>query len=66
MQLSGWTAGVRDLGLQKHQGELPYAGLLILLHRLRTLDLDAIPAAVRSERFDVDTFFRAELSPANV
>lgn len=32
-----------DLGSSKHQGELHTLALLILLHRLRTLDLDALP-----------------------
>src|SRR5207249_4146731 len=34
----------QDLGSAKHQGELHLIGLMILLHRLRTLDADALPA----------------------
>ena len=52
-----------DLGSSKHQAELHTLGLMILLHRLRTLDLDAIPTVVRVERFDVDTFFEANSRP---
>jgi len=64
MQLSGLEPqAFVDLGSSKHQGELHTLGLLILLHRLRTLDLDAIPGAVRSERFDVDTFFEQNSRP---
>ncbi|HYI13073.1 MAG TPA: hypothetical protein VEK57_28765 [Thermoanaerobaculia bacterium] len=42
-QLSGLEPiALQDLGSAKHQAELHTLGLLILLHRLRTLDVDAI------------------------
>lgn len=43
-QLSGLEPkSLQDLGSAKHQGELHTLGLLILLHRLRELDVDSIP-----------------------
>lgn len=48
---------LQDLGSAKHQAELHTLGLLILLHRLRTLDVDAIPPYVDVERFDPRSFF---------
>ena len=48
---------LQDLGSAKHQGELHTLALLILLHRLRTLDVDAIDAYVDLERFDARAFF---------
>ncbi|MHC4391534.1 MAG: hypothetical protein ACYS22_09475 [Planctomycetota bacterium] len=46
-----------DLGSAKHQGELHTLGLLILLHRLKSLDLDAIHPRVDLTRFDPARFF---------
>jgi hypothetical protein len=48
---------LQDLGSSKHQGELHTLSLLILLHRLRTLDTDAIDPYVDVERFDPSRFF---------
>ncbi len=48
---------LQDLGNCKHQGELHTLGLLILLHRLRTLDIDAIEPYVDLDSFDPVTFF---------
>lgn len=57
-QLSGLDPmSLQDLGNAKHQGELHTLSLLILLHRLRTLDIDAIPPYVDLARFDARTFF---------
>jgi hypothetical protein len=57
-QLSGLEPmALQDLGSAKHQGELHTLGLLILLHRLRTLDVDAIPPYIEQSRFDARTFF---------
>src|SRR5205823_4401426 len=57
-QLSGLEPGaLQDLGSAKHQAELHTLTLLILLHRLRTLDVDAIDPYVDVERFDVEAFF---------
>ena len=57
-QLNGLDPmSLQDLGSSKHQGELHTLGLLILLHRLRTLDIDAIPPYVDLARFDARTFF---------
>lgn len=43
-QLSGLgPQALQDLGSAKHQGELHTLGLLILLHRLRTFDHEALP-----------------------
>jgi hypothetical protein len=56
-QLSGLEPmALQDLGSAKHQGELHTLSLLILLHRLRTLDLDAIDPYVDVERFDPGQF----------
>ncbi|MBI5366090.1 MAG: hypothetical protein HZA54_03560 [Planctomycetes bacterium] len=63
-QLSGLEPmALQDLGSAKHQGELHTLGLLILLHRLRTLDVEAIPAYVDIERFDAQTFFEERSRP---
>jgi len=63
-QLSGLDPmTLQDLGNAKHQGELHTLGLLILLHRLRTLDIDAIPPYVDLERFDARTFFVEHSKP---
>jgi hypothetical protein len=63
-QLSGMEPqALVDLGSAKHQAELHTLGLLILLHRLRTLDLDAIPSLVQPERFDAVAFFESHSRP---
>lgn len=57
-QLSGLEPlALQDLGSAKHQAELHTSGLLVLLHRLRTLDIDAIPPYVDLDRFDPRSFF---------
>ncbi len=57
-QLNGLDPmALQDLGSAKHQCELHTLGLLILLHRLRTLDIDAIPPYVDLDRFDPRAFF---------
>jgi len=48
---------LQDLGSSKHQGELHTLNLLILLHRLRTLDLDLLEHEVDLERFYPRQFF---------
>ena len=48
---------LQDLGSAKHQGELHTLALLILLHRLETLDVSAIPPYVDLDRFDARDFF---------
>jgi len=48
---------LQDLGSAKHQAEMHTIGLLILLHRLRTLDVDAIDPYVDVARFDARRFF---------
>jgi hypothetical protein len=48
---------LQDLGSSKHQGELHTLNLLILLHRLRTLNIDAIRHDVNVEQFDPVEFF---------
>ncbi|HEX7242432.1 MAG TPA: hypothetical protein VF263_19240 [Longimicrobiaceae bacterium] len=64
MQLSGMEPmALQDLGSAKHQGELHTLGLLILLHRLRTLDFDAIPPYVDAEQFDARSFFEQHSRP---
>ena len=56
-QISGVEPmALQDLGLAKHQGELHALSLLILLHRLRTVDLDAIDPYVDLDRFDPERF----------
>jgi len=57
-QLNGLDPmALQDLGSAKHQCELHTLALLILLHRLRTLDTDAIPPYVNLDRFDPRAFF---------
>ena len=48
---------LQDLGSAKHQAEMHTLALLILLHRLRTLDVDAIDPYVDVDRFDPRAFF---------
>ncbi len=56
-QLSGLEPGaLQDLGSAKHQAELHTLNLLILLQRLRTLDVDAIDPYVDPDRFDAEGF----------
>jgi hypothetical protein len=56
-QLSGIDPmALQDLGSAKHQAELHTLGLLILLHRLRTLDIEAI-AEYPDESFNARQFF---------
>lgn len=56
-QLSGLEPmALQDLGSAKHQGEMHTLALLILLHRLRTLDVDALDPYVDVERFDPRAF----------
>ncbi len=50
---------LQDLGSAKHQAELHMLGLLILLHRLKTLDFEALPRHVDLSRFDPVAFFEA-------
>jgi hypothetical protein len=48
---------LQDLGSSKHQGELHTLSLLILLHRVRTLDTDAIDPYIDIKHFDPSHFF---------
>ncbi len=58
MQLTGLEPmALQDLGSSKHQGELHTLALLILLHRLRTVDLDALDPYVDPNNFDAARFF---------
>ncbi|MFN2590330.1 MAG: hypothetical protein ABR518_06140 [Actinomycetota bacterium] len=60
MQLSGVEPmALQDLGSAKHQGEMHTLALLILMHRLRTLDVDAIDPYVDLDRFDARAFLVA-------
>jgi hypothetical protein len=57
-QLSGLEPmALQDLGSAKHQAEMHTLALLILLHRLRTLDVDAIDPYTDVAHFDPRTFF---------
>ena len=59
-QLAGLTPkALQDLGSAKHQAELHTLGLLILLHRLRALDLDAIPRNSDSQAFQPAAYFES-------
>ncbi len=63
-QLSGLEPmALQDLGSAKHQGELHVLSLLILLHRLRTVDLDAIDPYVDLDRFDPERFLLERSRP---
>jgi hypothetical protein len=62
-QLSGIDPlALQDLGSAKHQAELHTQALLILLHRLRTLDVDALEQSP-SAAFDARAFFLASSRP---
>lgn len=64
MQLSGLEPmALQELGSAKHQGELHTLSLLILLHRLRNLDIDAIESYVDLDHFDPIQFFREHSRP---
>ncbi len=57
-QVSGLQPkALQDLGSAKHQAELHTLGLAILLHRLESLDLDAIPPHVDLATFDPQAYF---------
>jgi hypothetical protein len=57
-QLSGLEPmSLQDLGSAKHQAEMHTIALLVLLHRLRTLDVDAIDPYVDLDHFDARGFF---------
>ena len=57
-QLSGLEPmALQDLGSSKHQGELHTLSMLILLHRIRTLDIDAIDPYADLDHFDAARFF---------
>ncbi len=62
-QLSGLEPmALQDLGSAKHQAELHTLGLLILLHRLRTLDIEAIEE-YPDESFNAKSFFLENSRP---
>lgn len=62
-QLSGIDPmALQDLGSAKHQAELHTLSLLILLHRLRTLDVDALEE-YPSESFDARKFLLENSRP---
>ncbi|HEX8618919.1 MAG TPA: hypothetical protein VF911_15155 [Thermoanaerobaculia bacterium] len=62
-QLSGVDPmALQDLGSAKHQAELHTLSLLILLHRLRTLDIDALEE-YPSASFDARKFFLENSRP---
>ena len=62
-QLSGIDPmALQDLGSAKHQAELHTLGLLILLHRLRTLDVEAIEE-YPDESFNARKFFLESSRP---
>jgi hypothetical protein len=63
-QLSGIEAlALQELGSAKHQGELHTLSLLILLHRLRTLDIEAIDPYVNLNGFDPASFLTEHSRP---
>lgn len=64
MQTSGLEPmALQELGSAKHQGELHTLSLLILLHRLRTLDIDAIDPYIDLDHFDPTVFFKEHSRP---
>ena len=63
-QLSGLQPkALQDLGSAKHQAELHTLGLLILLHRLETLDLGSLEPHVELASFEPVAYFETH-SPA--
>ncbi len=63
-QISGLDVkSFQDLGSAKHQGELHLLGLVILLHRLRTFDADAIPTQISLSTFNPQQFFENNSRP---
>lgn len=59
-QLSGLQPkALQDLGSAKHQAELHVLGLLLLLNRVRTLDMDAIPPHVDLRQFNPHEYFES-------
>jgi len=57
-QLSGLQPkALQFLGSSKHQGELHTLGLLILLHRLETLDLSGVRSRGTLDTFDAEHYF---------
>lgn len=63
-QMSGLEPlALQELGSAKHQGELHTLSLFILLHRLHTLDTNAIDPYVDIDRFDPSRFFIEHSSP---
>ena len=63
-QISGLDVkSFQDLGSAKHQGELHLLGLVILLHRLRTFDADAIPTQISLSTFNPQQFFESNSRP---
>lgn len=63
-QLSGLQPkALQDLGSSKHQAELHTLGLLILLHRLETLDLANIEPQVDLAYFDPVAYFESHSRP---
>src|ERR1700760_2884033 len=48
---------------RSHQGELHTLSLLILLHRLRNLDINAIGSYVDLDHFDPTQFFKEHSRP---
>lgn len=63
-QISGLDVkSFQDLGSAKHQGELHLLGLMILLHRLRTFDADALPTHLSLATFDARDFFETNSRP---
>jgi hypothetical protein len=62
-QLAGLEPmALQDLGSAKHQAELHTLALLILLHRLRTLDIDALEE-YPDQSFDARRFFLENSRP---
>lgn len=60
-QMSGLQPkALQDLGSAKHQGELHLLGLLILLHRLRTLRLENLPRRLDLNDFDPHEYFESQ------
>jgi len=63
-QLAGLQPkALQDLGSAKHQSEMHTLGLLILLHRLETLDLSGIEPHVNLSSFDPSAYFESASRP---